>query len=368
MVTTQPQKTYFQGFNALRFYAALSVVIQHISYSPHDWFGVPLLPITLERFFLNGTDAVNLFFVLSGFLITYLLMMEHQRTGTVSIRNFYIRRAFRIYPVYFVYLFIVIVLLSPPFSPTLFFLLSFFMGNVAYVRFFPFPPLEHLWSIGVEEQYYLLAPVLARYKHRILAILLLIIGVWWTILLVSTFYPPSELTAFLTMSRYDFIAIGALMGYGYHQQWRWLHWLKHPAVRLGVGLAMVYAIIFTTYPLDIFYTTFMGLMFAILVYNIAAAPEPPALLKNRHLESLGNLSYSMYVYHPLFVLLFHKLFYTRLTLDQYQWIGYPLIVGLTLGASWLSYHWLESPLLRLKNRFRHADAAPARSGDKPVLA
>jgi peptidoglycan/LPS O-acetylase OafA/YrhL len=75
------RKKYFKGFNALRFYAALSVVVQHFSYSPHDWFGAALLPVTLEVLFLNGTDAVNLFFVLSGFLITYLLLLEQAQSG-----------------------------------------------------------------------------------------------------------------------------------------------------------------------------------------------------------------------------------------------------------------------------------------------
>ena len=89
-----------------------------------------------------------------------------------------------------------------------------------------------------------------------------------------------------------------------------------------------------------------------LVYNIAASPKLPRLLESKRLEYLGNLSYSMYVYHPLFVLLYHKLAYNRLPLEQYQWLGYLLIIGITLGVSWLSYRWLESPFLRLKDRFK----------------
>lgn len=68
------QESYdFPGLNALRFYAAISVLVQHVMVSPRDWFGVEPLPDTLGRLFINGTDAVHMFFVLSGFLITRFL-------------------------------------------------------------------------------------------------------------------------------------------------------------------------------------------------------------------------------------------------------------------------------------------------------
>ncbi len=252
MAAAQQRKTYFTGFNALRFYAALSVIVQHFSYSPHDWFNVPLLPVTLERFFLTGGDAVDLFFVLSGFLITYLLLVEHERTGKVSVRNFYVRRAFRIYPVYFAYLLVVLLLLRPPYRPEIPFLLTFFMGNVAFVRYFPFPPLEHLWSIGAEEQYYLLAPIMARYRKHILKLLTAIILIWWLALLIATLGPSSALGGFVLMSRFDLIALGALTAYGYYQQWAFLHYLKHPLVRLAAGLMILYGIVFVRANVGVF--------------------------------------------------------------------------------------------------------------------
>lgn len=368
MVTAQPRKTYFKGFNALRFYAALSVIVQHLSYSPHDWYGVPLLPVTLERLFLNGADAVNLFFILSGFLITYLLLTEHDRTGGVSVRNFYVRRAFRIYPVYFVYLLVVVVLLRPRYSSQLLPLLIFFMGNVAYVHLFPFPPLEHLWSIGVEEQYYLLAPLLARYKNRIAGILVFIVLVWWAVLVLAAVLPQTPITAFVLMSRYDLIAIGALTAYAYYHHWRILRYIGHPAAMWVAGVLIGYAIVFVAPTMfaaptmSVFYTTLLGLAFVVLIYQVAASPRLPGLLQNRLLEFLGNLSYSMYVYHPLFVLLYHRIFYERLPLAQYQLVGYPLIIGMTIAVSLVSYKLLESPFLRFKNRFTSSPRMAASLG------
>ncbi len=344
----------FRGFNALRFYAALSVIVQHVSYSPHDWFRVPLLPVTLERLFLNGSDAVNLFFILSGFLITYLLLAEGDRAGKVNIRNFYLRRAFRIYPVYFVYLVIVLVLLRPPYSPALILTLIFFLGNAAFPLFFPFPPLDHLWSIGVEEQFYLLAPIMARFRRSLVRILMTIVVVWWLVLIVVSTMPPSQLTAFVDMSRYDLIALGALLACAHYRQWPGLRWLRHWAVRAFAGAFIVFAVVFVPPAQGIYYETVLGLAFVILIDTVASSPRLAERLGHPALEYLGNLSYSMYVYHPLFVLLFYTLFSHRLSLDQYQLIAYPTLILVTIAASAVSYRLLETPFLRLKDRFKRA--------------
>ncbi len=343
---------YFKGFNTLRFYAALSVVVQHVSYSPHDWFSTPLLPVTLERLFLTGQDAVNLFFVLSGFLITFLLLHEREKTGTVSIRNFYIRRAFRIYPVYFLYLFGVFLLLRPQYPAELVLLLTFFMGNLAFVRFFPFPPFEHLWSIGVEEQYYLLAPLLVRFRTHAAKIAGGIVVIWWLLLAVSALTPPSPLTAFVQMSRYDLIALGALTAYAAYHRWRILRLIERREVFAIALLVMIYAILFGTPTTGVLYSTVVGIAFVVVVYQVAAGGRLATLLDRRLPEYLGKLSYSMYVYHPLFVLLFYTLFYQRLNGTTYQLVAYPTIIGVTLLASWLSYEKFEQPFLRLKDRFR----------------
>ncbi len=340
---------HFKGFNTLRFYAALSVIVQHCSYSPHDWFGQPLLPITLERFFLNGTDAVNLFFVLSGFLITYLLLVEHKNHGTISIRNFYIRRSLRIYPVYYMMLFIVYLLLRPRYELELSLMLIFFLGNVAFIRHFPFPPLEHLWSLGVEEQYYLTAPVIARFTKHLHKILLGILG-FWLLLLAITYRSDSLWGAFIEMTRYDLIAVGALLGYYHYLNLPILRILTFPIVQLIAYAIIIGAIVFVKPTYNAIYTTIVAYSFGILVYNLAT--DPPWLQRFIYprLEQLGNLSYSMYVYHPLFVLIFNAAFYE--TLPNYGFYIYPVVISISILVSWISYRYLERPFLGLKSRFK----------------
>src|SRR6186713_361533 len=99
MTSVQTNSSWLPGLNALRFFTASLVVFMHV-HSGQGMLGLPQLPawpILFQRLY-----AVSFFFVLSGFLITYLLLKEHEHTGTISIKSFYLRRAFRIWPLYFI--------------------------------------------------------------------------------------------------------------------------------------------------------------------------------------------------------------------------------------------------------------------------
>src|ERR1700750_2614950 len=150
--------SYLKGLNTLRFFAAFFVIISHgeislwkLGYEKMNGWSV----------FNRGGDAVEFFFTLSGFLITYLLQKEITRTGTVSIRDFYLRRVFRIWPLYFLVVligFIGLGLILPRLTHQPFFefpllpgflLFVFFLPNLA-AALYPTALLHPLWSIGVE--------------------------------------------------------------------------------------------------------------------------------------------------------------------------------------------------------------------------
>ena len=96
--TPAARSPQFPGLSALRALAALFVVIGHI---PLNQAAARIPSPSWGAFFFRGQPAVLFFFTLSGFLITYLLLAEHEATGTISVRSFYIRRALRIWPLYF---------------------------------------------------------------------------------------------------------------------------------------------------------------------------------------------------------------------------------------------------------------------------
>jgi peptidoglycan/LPS O-acetylase OafA/YrhL len=356
-------KIHFKGLNALRLYAALSVVVQHIMFSPHDWFGVDYLPDTVGRLFISGGDAVRLFFVLSGFLITYLLLVERERSQTIAVRKFYVRRVLRIWPLYFLILIlagvglplIVSGFVSPLANQGLTLLLILFLGNLAFVFYLPFPPLEHLWSIAVEEQFYLFIPLLARFATSLAKLFMLIIAVMWALLLLlPRLLPDSWLIDLVNISGYDTIAVGGLCAYALYHRSPILKWIYHPLPGYGAVIALVFmAVGFDPrFEMSLVYRIGAPLVFGVLILNIATNDNFFLKLSHPLLETGGNLSYSIYMIHPLLVLVFYDFFNAKLETRAYQFVAYPSIIGATLLLSWLSYRYFESPFLRLKEKFK----------------
>jgi peptidoglycan/LPS O-acetylase OafA/YrhL len=162
---------HFYGLDSLRAIAALAVVVSHIEFYKktagleNAFDGV--------NFFENaGNTGVILFFVLSGFLITYLLLHEREKTSAVNVRYFYIRRLLRIWSLYFFITALAFILAPllvgkgnyyPPASEgykplTSLLMYVFFIPNLAFLIKMGAPMALHLWTIGVEEQFYLSVP------------------------------------------------------------------------------------------------------------------------------------------------------------------------------------------------------------------
>lgn len=167
-------KIYFPNLNGIRFIAAFLVIIHHIE-QIKNLFGLES-KWTNPAINLIGPLGVILFFVLSGFLITYLLLVEEKEMKGISIKSFYIRRILRIWPLYYL-----IIVLSFFLIPQISFLNltgwsdhiydDFFLKLVLFVFFLPnlalvlFPPVAYAsqtWSVGVEEQFYLIWPILIK--------------------------------------------------------------------------------------------------------------------------------------------------------------------------------------------------------------
>src|ERR1700743_1755388 len=161
-------KVYFRNLDGLRFIAAFLVILQHAS--DYRGFAVPTYSNLFKAHFAEaGRYGVTLFFVLSGFLITYLLMTEAQKTGTVDIRKFYIRRILRIWPLYFAFGIVVISTIDivlrnfgiyghTPKLTNLFYLFTFSVNLQLLFGAYNRGIIEVLWSVCVEEQFYAVWP------------------------------------------------------------------------------------------------------------------------------------------------------------------------------------------------------------------
>jgi len=164
--------------NALRYIAAAMVVFCHVeefkknNLLPH-LYDAPLVAV-------SGSTAVTFFFVLSGFLITYLLLKEKDERGDISVRNFYIWRILRIWPVYYFITILAFFILPeitmlrlPVFSEELthsystkLALYAFFLPNIALWLGYIIPYASQLWSVGVEEQFYVLWPWVFKLRRN----------------------------------------------------------------------------------------------------------------------------------------------------------------------------------------------------------
>jgi peptidoglycan/LPS O-acetylase OafA/YrhL len=366
---------HFPNLNGLRFVAALLVVVHHIE--QQRWYlGRPTLwpvPAVLRI----GDEGVTLFFVLSGFLITYLLLVEQERFGTIAVGKFYGRRVLRIWPLYYAVLLLGLLVLphiallhiAPPSAaevshwPEKTLLYALLLPNVALALYGGIPYVTQAWSIGTEEQFYLLWPWVVRWAGR--RILPVAGGCLAGLLLakrlvVLAFHAagpvpgPARTFAFdfLYYFRLECLVIGAVPAILlFQRRTAALRWLMAAPVQwlalLGVLGLLAWGRRFAMH--EEVYAS----LFAVLILNMAAAERPVISLESAWLNYLGQLSYGLYMLHGLAVAV--VLYTIGPWLDAQppllRWLLTLLaVLGLSVGLAMLSYYGLERPFLRRKAR------------------
>jgi peptidoglycan/LPS O-acetylase OafA/YrhL len=366
---------YFPGLDALRFFAAFTVVLHHVEQIRRK---AGLSHLKAYSLFNNGGLAVSFFFVLSGFLITYLLIREREEKGRIRVSPFYMRRVLRIWPLY--YILVILGLLVVPFLGSLGlvrYTLPFAADDVwfYYVLFMPFlvnlfyaPTfLDPLWSIGVEELFYLFWAPLVRLFWQYLPQLCLFVVALKVLILKSV---PSGFWFSLAQTlQFEAMAIGGLAAW-------WLYYMAHrPLDRLalfskpaqGILLAIILARLFFNLWLDDHLplyafcmksrwlpSLFFSLTFAWLILNVSVNPKSLIPLKAPVLTFLGKISYGIYMYHMLvafFLLQLAKPFLVSLPFGVDSILIYALVTTGVVAVAALSKRFVEDPILALKARY-----------------
>jgi peptidoglycan/LPS O-acetylase OafA/YrhL len=393
---TSQKGIYFPGLNGIRALAALSVVLWHID--DYKWrFGFADGP-TLPKILLSGSDAVTMFFVLSGFLITYLLLSEIHKTGTVNVRKFYVRRALRIWPVYYFVLILGLVGLpllaqafaysggfAPPAVSTVHtFLYLVMLPNVNAlidVSLLVLPGISQLWTIGIEEQFYLIWPALSKlFAKRMIVVILGVFVVKFALGLFLPHFMIDEnyslvlrtLLGYINNLPFENMAIGALGAYLlFHKHWL-LKIIFHPVVEKLAFLFIVANILVLDSAQFSALAVYYCIPYILFIMNVSSNPRSTVKLENPLFNWLGKLSYGMYMYH-LVVAYIVFLVFTKI--DVAAWnsvifniVVYTLILGLTLLASELSYRYFEMPFLRWKNRFTVVKSSNTQASPVDALA
>jgi peptidoglycan/LPS O-acetylase OafA/YrhL len=368
---TPAKRFYAPELDCLRFLAFLGVFLFHtIRALPLDGFP-PGLARIVRAVGGAGAFGVDLFFVLSAYLITQLLLREKAQTGRLDVRAFYVRRILRIWPLYF--FFLGVAALLPLVAPTQQFgwkyLVGFSLlsGNWTIVLFgVPASVANILWSVSIEEQFYLLWPPLVRRLSikniTAVAAAVLVVSNLTRFLLYSIVQASNQSVWFNTFVRVDPIVLGILLAVFLGTRrivasglWRLfltsasvmalvvvsaygnLHSHEEPISALGVAAYPVVAL------------SCLG----ILLGTLGIGTE----LARGVLVYMGKISYGLYVYHLLGLWL-AKTIFSGLHGVPYFAVCACTAFAVTLCLSALSYHFLESPFLQLKKRFTYVPSRP----------
>jgi peptidoglycan/LPS O-acetylase OafA/YrhL len=360
---------YFENLDALRFLAAFSVFFFHYSSDMRAVFsnlGEHSVTKALLSIAEKGSLGVNFFFVLSGFLITYLIMYEVKHTGKFSLGKFLIRRTLRIWPLYFIIILISFVLFPvildgyhTAHNPWMYiaFLANFDEINNGLNDSLNF--LTTLWSVAVEEQFYLFWGLALFVLYRIKKINFpLLIGIIFILSFIFRWYHwDEERTIYYhTFSVCQDILTGAFIAWSLFEGKRWLDKIKDLKkiwVLLiyiaGFAICIAKNKIFAD-ELIIIERFVLSLFFGFIILDqIRGANSIYKLGKVKVFNYLGKISYGLYMYHM--VILFCVFAWMNSWGVESYWlmpIYFALCLVLTISVASLSYYLIEKPLLKLK--------------------
>jgi peptidoglycan/LPS O-acetylase OafA/YrhL len=341
-------RAHWSGLDGLRGAAALAVVVFHADLGPS----------------VNGYAGVDVFFVLSGFLITSLVLREHDRTGAVSLSRFYVRRVLRLYPALAAACLGVVALavvtgrlgtVGPAALATLLYVSNWwiYLGH-------PAPLLEHTWTLAIEEHFYLFWP----------PVLTLLLGAaagrrrlaWALIALASALlvvrWPGGIDPARSSYARGVPIVWGATLAMTLRAIPVRATWLAVRPVALATSSAALLALLAVPFVVPQWLVSgpagIAGLLSVVVVAAGATGADGRGGAWSRGwLVWLGRRSYGLYLYHfPVLSLMRHQVPVGPL------WLRMVAGILLTLAVTAASYRWLELPFLRLKDRRFGAVPAP----------
>jgi peptidoglycan/LPS O-acetylase OafA/YrhL len=368
------KKVYFPGLNSLRFFSALTVIITHVELMKHK-FGFANLWSNKLIFHFGGI-GVSFFFVLSGFLVTYLMFEEKRNFNFFSIKNFYLRRILRIWPLYFLILILGFFIL-PKFTYIPFFsehfIDEFFLNfifyllilpNIAFSIYYAVPLIGQSWSIGVEEQFYIFWPIVFNFFKKFTFKVLTYLLIFWVsvklFFLIFSLYFDNEIVLIvkknLAMLKFENMIIGAMGALIlFENKSKILNFIYNKTIFFIAASGIIISIYVLPELLFDGIHLLHSIFFIVIILNVSTNPNINFRLESPVLNLLGKISYGLYMYHLIVI---YFVFTLMLRFDIYQendslstFLLYSQSMIITFLISYFSYTFFEKRFLKMKLKF-----------------
>ncbi len=359
------KKIYFENLNGLRFIAFLAIFLQHGIFTTENSVRDSFLFHVIELIKRPTYLGVPFFFCLSGFLITYLLLAEIEQHRKIHIGKFYMRRMLRIWFLYyaviifgfFIFPWMRSFFITEPYVETAsIWKYLLFLSNFDQIeKGLPYGSgLGVTWSLSVEEQFYLVWPlILSVVKRKYFLHLTLFLFAFGNILL--SFFNISYVNTLGSMTDISLGAFLAVISFDKNKLFDVLINTSKKTIRIIYLIGFIHIYSFTLFSVG--HRMLISLFLAFVVFEQSFCPNSFIKMKKFHiLDYLGTLTYGLYLFHTIcnfvvhaFIFPFRKEinlpFLTDLLLQP------ALSLALTLAAGYLSFKYIEKPLLSLKMRF-----------------
>jgi peptidoglycan/LPS O-acetylase OafA/YrhL len=357
---------YYNSLNSLRGYTALMVILSHLPQVTENI--IPYVFYKIVAALQLGYFGVDIFFVLSGFLVTRIILFDKSQ-GSFSLIYFYIKRALRIFPIYFLMVSFVHLFITKTYS--------IFALTYTYNYYYAFNPLnnplEHTWSLCVEEHFYIVAPLLIKYLK---------VSIWKTILLYGVlpfvlisiigfiyFSLNPDVAKRLVFSSTNTRILSLVMGgvIAYKEKYILSYPNKRPFIYLlSFGMPLIYGIACSVSVLGFLIKhSSIGIYLQIIKFFLFAILSASTiiifiLLENRTFKSkyvltnnissfIGKISYGLYLYHYPIVYIFGRVKYGSEYTGIVCMSDAFFIISIPILLATISYYFIELPILRFKN-------------------
>jgi peptidoglycan/LPS O-acetylase OafA/YrhL len=358
---SKPKEIHKQlpNLDSVRAIAALIVVFSHIELQKQELGLANIRPVV--KYF--GSIGVTIFFVLSGFLITYLLFKEHTSKSKINITGFYFRRILRIWPLYFMVLLFGIFIYPGNVDSAGVVLSVFFLPNIAFMLGRLPGLIDPIWSLGVEEQFYLFHPHIFRIKNskKIFNTLICIFICFYTLKFFAAKLHWETVSTIMYKARFDCMMLGGIFSIwivNYQKENQYFNTLFSPSMLFTKTFQGILYIFYVAYLLmatvntSLYSDQFLSILTACVIGNLALNPHCIISLQNRFLSFVGKISFGLYLLHKFPVELMirtAKALKIENVVAQNLFI-YSTSITLALVIAWLSYNYYEGYFLKQKEK------------------